>query len=737
MPVAPTLPTPSAPTPAPAAAPTSLDPNVVNLAKAIRTTETQGQTDPFSAKGASGEWGAYQFTPDTWNKLAPQFGVTSKFGQASPSDQNKVAYNYILSLKNQGHNPAQIASIWNSGKPDWQGNVGTNKFGVKYDTPQYVKSVYSTYQALKGGQQNPTIQPTSSTVGNTQFGTPPAPTPDEQNAQQTGALFPANVGQDSVLSTVGKTLGNLPGSAFNFVKGAINTLNPLTIASNIGKIGQGLGQISQMPGGIGGYIKQLPGGLASAAYQTLVPQAGRDVISGIGNLATGNTNAAGTNFESAQRNVVNDPFGQVAPFVLGAQGLAEGLDKVGATENASGAVDNAISKTGQLVTKPIGAVAGKVAGFAGDVLGGAGKFTASQLTGLEPGTIKTIAENPEQFSKQNMATIDRSSLGQTVQSALGKRIADLKDTGEAYAPIRNSDTVVKVSPNLLEDTIKETTGLDLAKTPTETPKGGLPTIDESGAPATEPGGKWQSSAAAKLRDATDVRAVQNFYNKYQPLFDKGEMTTNEFLNMRSDLADLSKFERQIGKSKPVEAATQIIRGKLNTALRPQIEGLATLDSSFAGQSSELKTLSKGLVDKNGQLTDSAINKIANATGKGKDAVIARLEEISPGITKKIQILKAVEDVQHASGNKVGTYARGIGMAGLGGGIITGNIPLMAGSIAEMILANPENATSIIRKYGQSAPLISAVVAKLKSAGSAINNAPTTLVAPLSLSGSKP
>lgn len=712
---------------------TQLDPAVVNMARAIRTVESNGD---YNAKGDNGQsFGAYQFNGSNFQDWAKTHGLNPS--DTSPVNQDKVAYYQMKSYKDMGFSPEQVAAAWNAGPNkakdgSWQKNVGVNSQGIKYDTPGYVNKVIQAFNSIRAGGE-PKFGGTTSSVGQ-QEQLSQSQMADSQNAEQTGATFPAAVGQDSVLSTVGKTLGNLPRSAFNFVKGAINTLNPLTIASNIGKIGQGLGEISQMPGGIGGYVRQLPTGLASAAYQTLVPQAGRDVVSGIGNVIKGDINAAGTNFESAQRNVVNDPFGQVAPFVFAAEGGAKALDKVGLTEDAAGAVDRGISKTASVVTKPVGAVAGKVAGFAGDVLGGAGKFAASQVTGLEPGTIKTIAENPDQFSKQNMATIDRGSLGQTVQSSLQKRMAELKDTGEAYAPIRNSDTVVKVSPNFLEDTIKETTGLDITKTPTETPKGQLPTIDESGAPTMEPGGKWQSSAAAKIRDASDVRAIQTFYNKYQPLFDSGKMTTNEYLNMRSDLADLSKFERQIGKSKPIEAATQIIRGKLNTALRPQVEGLSALDESFAKQSGELKTLSKGLVDKNGNLTDSAINKIANATGKGKDAVIARLEEISPGITKKIQILKAVEDVQHASGNKVGTYARGIGMAGLGGGILTGNIPLMAGSIAEMILANPENATAIIRKYGQSAPLINAVIAKLKSAGSAINNAPSTLAAPLSLTG---
>lgn len=139
----------------------TLDPQVVNLAKAIRNTESGGD---FQAQGKSGEYGGYQYTPDTWAKDSADAGVNVPLQQATPQQQNEVAYKKILSLKNQGYNPGQIASIWNSGKPDWQGNVGTNKYGVHFDTPQYVDSVTKYYQQLKAGQQNPAVIPNPSTV---------------------------------------------------------------------------------------------------------------------------------------------------------------------------------------------------------------------------------------------------------------------------------------------------------------------------------------------------------------------------------------------------------------------------------------------------------------------------------------------------------------------------------------------------------------------------------------------
>lgn len=139
-----------------------LDPQAVALAKAIRDTESKGD---WNAKGASGEWGAYQFTPATWQAYSQEFGVNAPFGAATPDQQNEVAYKKIKQWKDQGYNPGQIASMWNAGvgRPNAyvEGHKGVNKFGVEYDTPSYAEKVAQAYQRLKGqtGMQDVPMQP--------------------------------------------------------------------------------------------------------------------------------------------------------------------------------------------------------------------------------------------------------------------------------------------------------------------------------------------------------------------------------------------------------------------------------------------------------------------------------------------------------------------------------------------------------------------------------------------------
>ena len=139
---------------------TQLDPSVVALAQSIRSVESDNN---YNAHGSSGEFGAYQFMPNTWKQDAQAY-LGDPNAPMTPVNQDKVAYSSMKSMKDAGYSPEEIASTWNSGKPNWIGNVGTNQFGVKYDTPTYVNSVIQKYSEIKSGIQNGQTQPTDSTV---------------------------------------------------------------------------------------------------------------------------------------------------------------------------------------------------------------------------------------------------------------------------------------------------------------------------------------------------------------------------------------------------------------------------------------------------------------------------------------------------------------------------------------------------------------------------------------------
>ena len=127
----------------------TLDKDIVNLAKAIRTVESGGN---LNARGASGEVSAYQFMPTTWKLYAGQI-LGDENAPMTLQNQNQVVYKKIKGWKDQGFNIGQIASMWNAGeqkanayKENWK---GVNDKGISFDTPAYAKNVATEYQKLK------------------------------------------------------------------------------------------------------------------------------------------------------------------------------------------------------------------------------------------------------------------------------------------------------------------------------------------------------------------------------------------------------------------------------------------------------------------------------------------------------------------------------------------------------------------------------------------------------------
>jgi hypothetical protein len=134
----------------------TLDPTVVNLAKSIRQQESGGNYQDVGDNGTS--YGAYQWQPNTWKDEATQYlGANAPASplDATPAQQEEVAYKTLADWKAQGLSQKQSASKWNSGNPNayQENDVGTNsKLGVNYNVPQYVNNVAKNYQAISSNQ---------------------------------------------------------------------------------------------------------------------------------------------------------------------------------------------------------------------------------------------------------------------------------------------------------------------------------------------------------------------------------------------------------------------------------------------------------------------------------------------------------------------------------------------------------------------------------------------------------
>ncbi len=256
--------------------------------------------------------------------------------------------------------------------------------------------------------------------------------------------------------------------------------------------------------------------------------------------------------------------------------------------------------------------------------------------------------------------------------------------------------------------------------------------------------KLVTSPESTPMSAGDKAALQTFLNDYMQ---NEEMTPNSFLNARQALANLAKYDatkttasntladglrtylNAVGRSDPTSLA------KLNdispeaakvaestTGGLPQIPGLSELDAAYAPERQLLNKIKSDYLDKDGNLKDSAINKIANITGAGKDMQLSRLEKIVPDISYRVRLLKAVEDIQKAegeTGQKVGTYVRG---SLIGGAALTMNLPVIIGAI----MSFPQMAVPLIKGLGLTGDTLAPVLNGIKKVASFTNATPGML-----------
>lgn len=306
-----------------------LDQQAVALAKAIRETESKND---FNAKGASGEFGAYQFMPATWSAYAKEAGVNAAFGSATPDQQNEVAYKKIKQWKDQGYNPGQIASMWNAGpgKPDayLEGNKGVNSQGVAYDTKAYAEKVAHAYQNLKTQTQ---IQAKAQQVP------PQSEVPRETLADKlSGRLSDAAEGitKPGLIRTPLRIGGAIAGGINDLLGAGLSAITPDFIEKPVTDL---------IGGAVGGAMQSDIGQKATNFYQGLDPEIQRD-LGDIGNIGSLVPIGKGLN-------LAKGAIAETAPTLLKTVAKAEGK------EGLVGMAGNAAKK--QLVADAVEIVAPK------------------------------------------------------------------------------------------------------------------------------------------------------------------------------------------------------------------------------------------------------------------------------------------------------------------------------------------------------------------------------------------
>ena len=150
---------------------------------------------------------------------------------------------------------------------------------------------------------------------------------------------------------------------------------------------------------------------------------------------------------------------------------------------------------------------------------------------------------------------------------------------------------------------------------------------------------------------------------------------------------------------------------MDEVAKREIPELSELDKLYSTEKNILNDAKSGIIDRQGNLSPTAANKIANLTNKGREEVLARVKKVVPDIEEQVKILKALEDVERRSESLgLGGLIRiGVG-AGLSGGAI--------GAAASYLLSQPKLIIPILLQYGElknfKSEVINGILNKVKS-----------------------
>ena len=115
------------------------------MAKAIKITETGTNELCERIRGGSGEIGCMQHMPETYRNQSIK--VLGYVAEANKVNQMYIGTLTVQSMLDKGMTPESVFRTWN------QGNDGpcfsdTNRFGIKFDSCQYVQKAMKNYKQL-------------------------------------------------------------------------------------------------------------------------------------------------------------------------------------------------------------------------------------------------------------------------------------------------------------------------------------------------------------------------------------------------------------------------------------------------------------------------------------------------------------------------------------------------------------------------------------------------------------
>lgn len=360
----------------------------------------------------------------------------------------------------------------------------------------------------------------------------------------------------------------------------------------------------------------------------------------------------------------------------------------------AGAAKNGIQKTGEAALpalKKAGESAAKTAVVAGEraaevaktgkkVASGLGSAATEHMTAMKPEVFFDILKNPERYSDEAMAGASRQhlgdlvhteavkkteklfgaapkidevaheiqtaaaarigkiregspkpeQLGEEVKAALIKKKQAINEHKKLYSTLGNDSRPgapragIKVDPNWLKRQLQGV-GVRIGD------DGRIGAIDAM-------------SPVSLSRSPSAASRLQALWDDWAPRFSKGAISRQEFMNFRETLAEVANYKG--GVDTQLEKVAHRFRDSLNKDYRPKIPGLEKLDVEHTNMIRDYDRLAKGNIIEDDlgqlQLQEGALSRIINATKDTKSGTAQQLEDLVPGITKKVKDIETAD-----------------------------------------------------------------------------------------------
>jgi hypothetical protein len=470
-------------------------------------------------------------------------------------------------------------------------------------------------------------------------------TPDQLSAERFKPSFASQTG-GSIVGESSRLVGNIPSSGIGFGKGIIQTFNPLNTLKTIGaaiKSGkeaktEGVKTID--------VFKEIP----KTAYETLMPKFVRDLISG--------------NTEEAQRTKVNDPVGQILPWILMTKWITE---KAGVGPQ----FNKMISDIASPIVRPVKFLGNKALEYTKQSLGattGVGKLPLEEAykSGQTPGATE--------FKRGMKGEVSPQEILNTAETAVSK--IKTKRGTEYKAQL---DEISKTKKLLDTSPIMEEVNAQLKNFRVKIGKDGKLDFSESPLEA-------DSGAMAEMN--TLYKQASNWTDNTP--------------------AGIDAFKKAVGQlyspTSRVRSAVQSVKGVIDTLLTENVPGYAKMTKAYQAMSELLNNLKKDFGLGGRVAVSSMVQRLTNALKSDN--------QFKTDLINELERTGNVELTQQISGTSLSPYI-GKGLIGkyiaptAALGILSGVLPIKA--IVMLLVSSPHIIGNLMRALGWTSKTIKGVV----------------------------